>query len=175
MIQGEAQMTKTLIDTTQRGLEAKIVEVESHAESGRATGTSANMTKPPNFDRTTSWAVFQCRFKTIRKQICWTSLEKSTYLQGMATNILHGVPKHMKKPLRPWRTALGTSTWPPHITVIQRPGIRVSVKPCKNLPPCLPCTTQEPYKEGGRQGVHLRGRRPAIKIQLLLGGEKRVN
>lgn len=74
-------MTKTMIDTTQRGLEAKIVEVKAHAKSRRGTGTSAGTAKPPNFDGTTSWAIFWHQFETVAKHNCW------------ATNVLHEDPK----------------------------------------------------------------------------------
>jgi hypothetical protein len=39
MIQGEAQMTKSLIDTTRRGVEANTTEVEARAERVRGAGT----------------------------------------------------------------------------------------------------------------------------------------
>jgi hypothetical protein len=39
MVQGEAQMTKTLKDTTWRGLMAKVAEVEARAKCKRETGT----------------------------------------------------------------------------------------------------------------------------------------
>jgi hypothetical protein len=50
-------MTKTLINTMWRGLQAKKVEIKTQAESRRGTGTSAGTAKPPNFDRTTSRAI----------------------------------------------------------------------------------------------------------------------
>jgi hypothetical protein len=82
-------MTKTLIDTTQRGLEAR-------AKHRRGTGTGVGAVNPPIFSRT-SWAVFWPQFKTVAVYNCWTHLEKSTYLittlQGQATDMLHRVPK----------------------------------------------------------------------------------
>jgi hypothetical protein len=50
MIQGEAQMTKTLIDKTRRGLEANMAGVEVRTEGGRERGTGAGKKKPPKFD-----------------------------------------------------------------------------------------------------------------------------
>jgi hypothetical protein len=76
MIQGEAQMTKTLIETTWQGLEAKIAEAEARAKHGRGTGTG--VAKPLKFDGTTSWATFQHPFEIIAKHNWRTSLEKST-------------------------------------------------------------------------------------------------
>jgi hypothetical protein len=116
IIQGEAQMMKTLIDTTWRGLKAKIPEVEAQVECGRGTGTGAGTVKPPTFDRT-SWAAYWHQFKTIALHNCWTRLEKSTYFftafQGWATEVRSESRKKqpVKKPLRPWRNASGTSTW----------------------------------------------------------------
>jgi hypothetical protein len=75
MIQGKAQMTKTLIDATLRVLEAKTAEVEERTEHGRGTGTGARAAKLPNFDRTQSWAVFQCQFETAADHNCWTCQE----------------------------------------------------------------------------------------------------
>jgi hypothetical protein len=66
MIQGEAQMTKTLLDTTLRGFEAKIAEVER----GRGIGTGAGAMKPPMIDGTTSWAVFRRQFETAAEHNC---------------------------------------------------------------------------------------------------------
>jgi hypothetical protein len=43
-------MTKTLIDTMWRGLEAKMAEVEAQAKRGRGTGTGSGAVKPPKFD-----------------------------------------------------------------------------------------------------------------------------
>jgi hypothetical protein len=115
MIQGEAQMTKTLIDTTWRELESKITEVKAQAGHRRGTGTGVGAAKPPNFNRTQSWAMFQHQFETIADHNCWTRQEKSTYLittlQGRATDMLHGVPEGAtyEKTLRPWRTIQGPS------------------------------------------------------------------
>jgi fumarate hydratase class II len=68
MIQGEAQMTKTLIDTTRRGLEAKRAEVEARAQRSKGIGTGAGAAKLPKFNRTTSWAVFQNQFETVAEK-----------------------------------------------------------------------------------------------------------
>jgi hypothetical protein len=61
MIQVETQMTKIIIDTTGRGLMAKIAEVEVRAESGfcQRTGTGTGVAQTPKFDGSTSWAVFR--------------------------------------------------------------------------------------------------------------------
>jgi hypothetical protein len=46
MIQGKTQMTKTLIDTTWQGLEAKIAEALAQSQHGGGTGTSVGAVKP---------------------------------------------------------------------------------------------------------------------------------
>jgi hypothetical protein len=96
MIQGETQMTKTLMDTTSRGLEAKIVEVDAGAEGGNGSGTGAGAAKPPTFDRTTTRACFGA-IETVTDDNCWTRRDKSmcsiTALQDLPTDMLHGAPK----------------------------------------------------------------------------------
>jgi hypothetical protein len=97
MIQGEAQMMKTLTDTMRRGLEAKRAEDKAQAMCGRGTGTGTGTgmgaVKPPKFNRTQSWTVFWRQFKTVADHNCWTRQEKSTYLittlRGQATNMLN--------------------------------------------------------------------------------------
>jgi hypothetical protein len=56
MIQDEAQMARTLTDTTWRRFEAKIAQVEVRDERGKGEGTGADAAK---FDGTTSWDVFR--------------------------------------------------------------------------------------------------------------------
>jgi hypothetical protein len=95
MIQGEAQMTKTLTNTKHQRLEAKIIGVKAQAKHRRGTGTSAQ--KPPKFDGTTSWAMFRHQFEAVAEHNCRTCLEKSTYsivaLQAQATEVLHSILK----------------------------------------------------------------------------------
>jgi hypothetical protein len=71
--------------------------VEIQAEHKTGTGKNVGAAKPLKFNGTTSWAMFQCQFKTAAKHNCWTRQEKSTSLitalQGQATGMLHGVPK----------------------------------------------------------------------------------
>jgi hypothetical protein len=60
-------MTKTLIDTTRRGLEAKIVGVEFRVERGpsRRTENGAGVAQNQKFDESTSWALFRRQFETM--------------------------------------------------------------------------------------------------------------
>jgi hypothetical protein len=55
-------MTKTLIGTTWRGLEAKVAEGMAWDDHGGGEGTSTGAVKPPKFDRTTSWSLLRCQF-----------------------------------------------------------------------------------------------------------------
>jgi hypothetical protein len=59
MTEVETHVTRTLVDTTQRGLKAKIAEVEAWAQrkSCQRTGTGPSMTKTPRFDGSTSCEV----------------------------------------------------------------------------------------------------------------------
>lgn len=62
MIQGKAQMIKTLIDTTWQELKAEIAEVMAQASCRGGAGTSVGEVKPPKFDRTTSWTLLWHQF-----------------------------------------------------------------------------------------------------------------
>jgi hypothetical protein len=64
-LQVNTQTTKALIEATQHKFQTQLKEVEAWAEHGTGTGTSAIAAKPPNFDGTTSWAVFWCCFKIV--------------------------------------------------------------------------------------------------------------
>jgi hypothetical protein len=97
IIQGEAQMAKSLVDTTRRGLKVKMAEVGALTERGRGKGTDAGAAKLPKFYGITSCTVFRRQSEAVVECNCWTLLEISTYLiaalQGRATDVLHGVPK----------------------------------------------------------------------------------
>jgi hypothetical protein len=75
MLQVKAQTTKALIQAIWHKFQTQLKEVEAQAECGRGTGSG--MVKPPMFDRTTLWAMFQHQFETVAKHNCWTHLEKS--------------------------------------------------------------------------------------------------
>jgi hypothetical protein len=62
IIQGKAQMIKTLVDTTWQELKAKIAEVVAQANCRRGAGTSFGEVKPLKFDRTTSWTLLRHQF-----------------------------------------------------------------------------------------------------------------
>jgi hypothetical protein len=127
-------------ETARRDFQTQLKEVETGAQCGRCTGNGAGAAKPPNFDGTTSWAMFRPQFGTAEDHNCWTRQEKSTYfitaLQGRPTDVLHGVPKaaNYEETLEPWRTVSGPSFWPQCIAVTQNRGPRASENPCKNLP-----------------------------------------
>jgi hypothetical protein len=68
IIQGGEKMTKTIINTSQRGIEAKMQEVEDRAKRGRGRG--AGTVKPPKFYGATSWAVRRWQFETAAEHNC---------------------------------------------------------------------------------------------------------
>jgi hypothetical protein len=68
------------IEVTQRKFQTQFKEVESRAIRGRGTGIGTGTAKTPKFNGTTSWALFRCQFEPTPEHICWTLLEKSTYL-----------------------------------------------------------------------------------------------
>jgi hypothetical protein len=72
MLQVEAQTAKALIQATWHEFQMQLKEVEARAECGRGTGSG--LAKPPKFDGTTSWAMFQRQFETVAKHSCWTCL-----------------------------------------------------------------------------------------------------
>lgn len=120
-IQVETQATKTLVQTTRYGQEAKVAEVmdnflkgletnlqefetqleevEAQAECGacQRTGTGTGTAKQPKFDGSTYWAVFRRQFETVVEHNCWTPRERTTYLiaalQGRASEVVHGIVK----------------------------------------------------------------------------------
>jgi hypothetical protein len=88
MLQVEGQTTKALIQATWHDFQTQLKEVEVQAECRRGTGSG--LAKPPKFDGTTTWAMFQHHFETIAKHNYWMRLEKST---SLITVMLHRVPK----------------------------------------------------------------------------------
>jgi hypothetical protein len=93
MNQSKVQMTKSLIDTKRRGLEAKIAEVEARAERERRARTGTGTAKPLKIDGTTSLALFRRQFETGAEHNYWMWQEKPTNfitaLQWCATDVLH--------------------------------------------------------------------------------------
>jgi hypothetical protein len=117
MIKGEARITKTLIDTKRRGLGAKLTEVEARAERGGGTGTGAGATKPPKSDGSTPWTAFPAPVRDgSRVQLLDASRNRHTWSRPcrpvpITCYTESQKEQPMKKPLRPGRTASGTSTW----------------------------------------------------------------
>jgi hypothetical protein len=86
---------------------------------------------------------------------------------------------HMRRPLRPLRTALVISTWPKHTAVSWRQGSKVLVCPCKSLPSLSnsrPTASILHYlrttKEGSRWGVPQWCRRPRHKNTVATSSNK---
>jgi ribosomal protein L34E len=78
-----------------RDLETQLAALE--ARTGRAgsssAGTNADKLKPPKFDGSTSWVVFQRQFDAAAIHNDWTPKEKAAHLmsvlQGQAAHVLH--------------------------------------------------------------------------------------
>jgi hypothetical protein len=137
------------------------------------------------FDDATSWPVFWHQFQTIVKHNCWTCLKKSTYLQGRATNMLHGVLKGItcEETLK----ALEDCFRDQHLATAYRShlkartqGVRESLQEfaidveqlAQHAYPALP--EDHIRREAGNTFAD-QVREPGIRIQLLLRGEETVN
>jgi hypothetical protein len=89
----------TKLNIRAQGLEVRIAEVEARVELGVGgrTGNDAGRAKPPKFDGSTLWAMFRRQFETVAGHNRWMPQEKATYLiaalQGLACDVLHGVPR----------------------------------------------------------------------------------
>jgi hypothetical protein len=87
--------TRSQIEATKREPQARVEAVEARSQLGRVEGVFASAVQPPIFNGNTSWAVFRRQFETEAEHNCWTRQEKSTYLitslQGLATDMLHGI------------------------------------------------------------------------------------
>jgi hypothetical protein len=186
MVQGEEQMTKSLIDTAPRGLEVKMAEVEALVERGRGKGTGAGAAKLPEFNGTTSWAVFRRQPETVAEYNCWTRLEISTYfitpLQGRATDVLHGVPKGAT-----YEEALEDPFGDQHLATAYRSrlksrtqGVGKSMQECSIFIEQLahrayPALSEDHVRREAGQAFADGLQDLAVNIQLLLGGKKTVN
>jgi hypothetical protein len=89
---------RTYQETTQRGFQTRLEEVEDRAESGswERIRTKICAAQPRKFDGSTSCAVFRRQFKSVKQHNYWTPRKKATYLiaavSRMAAHIPHGVP-----------------------------------------------------------------------------------
>jgi hypothetical protein len=70
----DIQATKTLVETTRRGLETRIAGLKARAEieSCMRTGTDVAATQPAKLDGSTSWAMFRREFVTVEEHNYWT-------------------------------------------------------------------------------------------------------
>jgi hypothetical protein len=99
MIQVETQMAKTLIDTTRRGLEAKITK---KSKPGQSAGLvkEREPAQMPKLDGSISWAVIRRQFEIMAEHNGWKADDKTPYLiaalNNPAAHILHSVPTGAK-------------------------------------------------------------------------------
>jgi gas vesicle protein len=101
----DIEATRQDVDATRRDLEATQRDLETHlaalevqtrrAGAGNA-GTNTDKVKPPKFDGSTWWVVFQRQFEAAAVHNDWTPREKAAHLlsvlQGQAAHVLHSVP-----------------------------------------------------------------------------------
>jgi chromosome segregation ATPase len=94
----DVEATRRDLEATQRDLETHLaaLEAQTRRAGGSSAGTNADKVKPPKFDGTTSWVVFQRQFDAATIHNDWTPREKEAHLlsvlQGQAADILHSVP-----------------------------------------------------------------------------------
>jgi hypothetical protein len=156
----------------------KVEEIEAGAERRRGTGTSVGSGKPPKFDGTTSGAVFRRRFEIVAEHNCWTRQENSTYSITVFQDRIGPTTCYAESrnewPVRPWRTASGTTTWLPRIAVSWNRGPRMLENPCKIYhscrtvgPPRLPALPEDHIRRDAGKAFADLVEDPAIEIQLL--------
>jgi hypothetical protein len=94
----DVEATRRDLEATQRDLETQLaaLQVKTRRAGGSSAGTNADKVKPPKFDGSTSWIVFQRQFGAAAIHNDWTPGEKSAHLlsvlQGQAAHILHSIP-----------------------------------------------------------------------------------
>jgi hypothetical protein len=85
------EVTRQDVEATRRDLEARTRRV-----GGSSAGNNADKVKPPKFNGSTSWVVFQRQFYAAAIHNDWTPREKDAHLlsvlQGQAAHVLHSVP-----------------------------------------------------------------------------------
>jgi hypothetical protein len=85
------EATRQDVEATRRDLEAR-----TRRAGGSSAGTNAEKVKPPKFDGSTSWVVFQRQFDAAAIHNDWTPREKAAHvlsvLQDQAAHVLHSVP-----------------------------------------------------------------------------------
>jgi chromosome segregation ATPase len=94
----DVEATRCDLEATQRDLESHLAALEDRTRrtGGSSAGTNADKDKPPTFDGSTSWIVFQRQFDAAAIHNDWTPREKDAHilsvLQGQAAHVLHSVP-----------------------------------------------------------------------------------
>jgi hypothetical protein len=94
----DVEATRRNLEATQRDLGVQLAALQDRTRraGGSSAGTNADKVKPPKFDGSTSWVVFQRQFEAAAVHNVWTPGEKAAHLlsvlQGQAAQILHSVP-----------------------------------------------------------------------------------
>jgi gas vesicle protein len=101
----EERVTRNLREDFSRNIEATrhdfetqlaALQVQTRRAGAGNAGTNADKVKPPKFDGSTSWVVFQRQFDAAAICNDWTPREKAAHLlsvlQGQAAYVLHSVP-----------------------------------------------------------------------------------
>jgi hypothetical protein len=183
------ETVKAKMEATRHEFQTQSEEVEVVAERRRGTGTGAGAPKPPKCDGTTSWTVFRRQFETVQEHNRWTQKKKSTYLitafDGRATDVLHEVPKganyeeilealedrfvdqHLaaacRNQLKSKNQGVGESLQE-FVTTVEQLAHRA-----------FPSLPEDHIRREAGKALADRVEDIAIKIKLLLGGEKMVN
>jgi hypothetical protein len=129
------EATRQDAEATRRDLEAR-----TRRAGGGSAGTNADKVKPPKFDGSTSWIVFQRQFDAAAIHNDWTSRENAAHLlsilQGQAAHVLHSVPAEASYEDIVGRseTDSETTSWRRLTDHILRPGCRRVVRHCRSSP-----------------------------------------
>jgi hypothetical protein len=130
----------SVVEATRQDFETRLTALEARPRRAGCSNAGANTdkVKPPKFDGSTSWVVFQRQFEAAVIHNDWTPKEKDAHLlsvlQGQAAHVLHSAqPKHRT------RTSLGrcesdseTTSWRRLTDHTLKPGCRRVVRHCKS-------------------------------------------
>jgi polyhydroxyalkanoate synthesis regulator phasin len=94
----DVEATRRNFEATERDLGTQLasLQVQTRRAGAGNAGTSTDNVKPPKFDGSTSWVVFQRQFEAAAVHNVWTPGKMAAHflsvLQGQAAHILHSVP-----------------------------------------------------------------------------------
>jgi hypothetical protein len=184
---GTFNETHSQIEVTKREFQARLEAAEARAELGRAQGVGTSMVQPSTFNGNTSWSVFWRQLETVTEHNHWSHKEKSMYLitalKGRATDVLHSIPTNTtyERTLQALEDRFGDQHFPAAYrcqltTRTQEAGeslqdVATAIEQLAHRAyPTLP--EEHVWREAGTAFAYGVAD-PDIKIQLLLGGERR--